>query len=209
MSFFGKIFSKIFPSANAAEVQAAPPAPAPAGAPAVAAPPPSIPLGDVPAILDAMPGAASLNWRTSIVDLLKLLGLDSSLAARKELANEILYSNGELFRVETKNNLACTKAAWTPNTQGHQVFGMGFSTDAAGGTTDSLFIAGGAGPGVGTTSQLARLDIGTFQPNNRGTLTGWPELTGTGNAELWGFFPQTGGTGARIAKLDKTNGAAL
>ncbi|RYF67871.1 MAG: DUF3597 domain-containing protein [Comamonadaceae bacterium] len=94
MSFFGKIFSKIFPSANAAEVVAAPPAAAP-GAPAVAAPPPSIPLGDVPAILDAMPGAAGLNWRTSIVDLLKLLGLDSSLAARKELASEILYSNGE------------------------------------------------------------------------------------------------------------------
>jgi hypothetical protein len=97
MSIFGKIFSKIFPSANAAEVQAAPaPAPEPtASAPAVPAPPPPIPLGDVPAILDAMPGAAGLNWRTSIVDLLKLLGLDSSLAARKELASEILYSNGE------------------------------------------------------------------------------------------------------------------
>ena len=91
MSFFGKIFSKIFPSANAAEVHAAPPAPAAAAAPA----PAPIPLGDVPAILDAMPGAAGLNWRTSIVDLLKLLGLDSSLAARKELASEILYSNGE------------------------------------------------------------------------------------------------------------------
>jgi len=95
MSFFGKIFSKIFPSANAAEVVAAPPAPAAANAPAAPAAPPPIPLGDVPAILDAMPGAAGLNWRTSIVDLLKLLGLDSSLAARKELANEILYSNGE------------------------------------------------------------------------------------------------------------------
>jgi hypothetical protein len=94
MSIFGKIFSKIFPSANAAEVVAAPPAAAP-GAPAVVAPPPAIPLGDVPAVLDAMPGAAGLNWRTSIVDLLKLLGLDSSLAARKELASEILYSNGE------------------------------------------------------------------------------------------------------------------
>jgi hypothetical protein len=82
MSFFGKIFSKIFPSANAAEVVAAPPAPAAANAPAAPAPPPPIPLGDVPAILDAMPGAAGLNWRTSIVDLLKLLGLDSSLAAR-------------------------------------------------------------------------------------------------------------------------------
>ncbi|QFZ82758.1 MULTISPECIES: DUF3597 domain-containing protein [Variovorax] len=94
MSIFGKIFSKIFPSANAAEVVAAPPAAAP-GAPAAVAPPAAIPLGDVPAVLDAMPGAAGLNWRTSIVDLLKLLGLDSSLAARKELASEILYSDGE------------------------------------------------------------------------------------------------------------------
>ncbi|OUL98058.1 DUF3597 domain-containing protein [Variovorax sp. JS1663] len=95
MSFFGKIFSKIFPSANAAEVVAAPPAPAPAGAPAVPAPPPSIPLGEVAPILDAMPGAASLNWRTSIVDLLKLLGLESGLAARKELANELIYTGND------------------------------------------------------------------------------------------------------------------
>ena len=33
-----------------------------------------------------------LNWRTSIVDLLKLLGLDSSLTARKELASELQYT---------------------------------------------------------------------------------------------------------------------
>lgn len=98
MSFFGKIFSKIFPSANAAEVVAAPPAPAApaaATAPAAPAPPPSIPLGDVTPILDAMPGAAALNWRTSIVDLLKLLGLDSSLSARKELANELIYTGSD------------------------------------------------------------------------------------------------------------------
>ena len=87
MGFFAKIFSKIFPSANAAEIVAAPPA---AAAGAAAAPAP-IPLGDVAPILDAMPGAGGLNWRTSIVDLLKLLGLDSSLAARKELAAELQY----------------------------------------------------------------------------------------------------------------------
>ncbi|NMM81333.1 hypothetical protein B2J86_10430 [Acidovorax sp. SRB_14] len=99
MGFFSKIFSKIFPSANAAEVVAAPPAPAPAaaGAPAPAAPaaPASIALGDVAPILDAMPGANALNWRTSIVDLLKLLGLDSSLAPRKELAGELHYSGSD------------------------------------------------------------------------------------------------------------------
>ncbi|MFV0455281.1 MAG: DUF3597 domain-containing protein [Pseudomonas sp.] len=46
---------------------------------------------DVPAKLDGMAAAHSqqLNWRTSIVDLLKLLGLDSSLEARKQLATEL------------------------------------------------------------------------------------------------------------------------
>lgn len=95
MGFFSNIFSKIFPSANAAEVVVAPPAPAAAGAPAAPAAPASIPLGDVAPILDAMPGAKGLNWRTSIVDLLKLLGLDSSLSARKELASELLYSGND------------------------------------------------------------------------------------------------------------------
>ena len=54
-------------------------------------PPPAIPLGDVAAVLDAMPGSKNLNWRTSIVDLMKLLGLDSSLEARKQLAAELSY----------------------------------------------------------------------------------------------------------------------
>ena len=46
---------------------------------------------DVAAQLDGMAASHSeqLNWRTSIVDLLKLLGLDSSLQARKELASEL------------------------------------------------------------------------------------------------------------------------
>lgn len=46
---------------------------------------------DVPAKLDGMAATfpETLNWRTSIVDLLKLLGLDSSLESRKELATEL------------------------------------------------------------------------------------------------------------------------
>lgn len=95
MSIFGSILSKIFPSAHAADATATAanptPAPAPSDAPAAAAPPPAIPLGDVAAVLDAMPGAKNLNWRTSIVDLMKLLGLDSSLDERKKLAAELSY----------------------------------------------------------------------------------------------------------------------
>ncbi len=96
MGFFSNIFSKIFPSANAAEVVvAAPPEAAAASAPAAPAAPSSIAMGDVAPILDAMPGANALNWRTSIVDLLKLLGLDSSMSARKELATELMYSGSD------------------------------------------------------------------------------------------------------------------
>lgn len=94
MGFFSNIFAKIFPSANAAEVVVAPPpaAPSAAGTPAAPAAPASIPMGDVAPILDAMPGAKGLNWRTSIVDLLKTLDMDSSLESRKALADELGYT---------------------------------------------------------------------------------------------------------------------
>ncbi len=44
---------------------------------------------DVAARLEALPGASNLNWRTSIVDLMKLIGVDSSYANRKQLAEEL------------------------------------------------------------------------------------------------------------------------
>ena len=62
---------------------------APAAAPAPAAP---VEV-DVEAILDAKAAALphKLNWKVSIVDLMKLLDMDSSLTARKELAAELGY----------------------------------------------------------------------------------------------------------------------
>lgn len=52
------------------------------------------PSVDVDAILTGLQSKSNerLNWRTSIVDLLKLLGLDSSMTARKELAKELNYT---------------------------------------------------------------------------------------------------------------------
>lgn len=49
---------------------------------------------DVAEVLDGMSGHAGqkLDWRHSIVDLMKLLGMDSSLSARKELAHELHYT---------------------------------------------------------------------------------------------------------------------
>jgi hypothetical protein len=108
MSIFGSIMSKIFhhPKAKAAPAQAqaqaqapATPQPAPQAAPAQPARPAPQPAAavveqvDVAAVLDVMAQdhAEKLDWRRSIVDLMKLLSLDSSLAARKELAGELGY----------------------------------------------------------------------------------------------------------------------
>ncbi len=111
MSFFGSIVDKIVhyaSSAFAPGAKAATPAPtgdtvaatdavpAPSAtaegaagvSPAAAAPLQSVDVGAVLAALDAQKGGG-LNWQSSIVDLLKLLDLDSSLAARKTLANEL------------------------------------------------------------------------------------------------------------------------
>jgi len=93
MSIFSSTLAKILPSAAAATAQqpAAPAADTSAPAAGETAPPAAITLVDVEALLDSMPGASNLNWRTSIVDLMKLLGLDSSLETRKQLAQELSY----------------------------------------------------------------------------------------------------------------------
>jgi hypothetical protein len=97
MSIFTNILHKIFHTQTAqaaptATAQAAPtasaaPTPAPAAAPAAA------PV-DVEAILTDLSAQnpQPLNWRNSIVDLLKLLNLDSGPTARKELAHELHFS---------------------------------------------------------------------------------------------------------------------
>jgi hypothetical protein len=100
MGMFADIIAKIFPSSHpavaAAQTQPAPAAPASPQTPA-AAPPPTAAVQpvDVEAVISAMPGASSLNWKTSIVDLLKVLGLDSSLDARKRLATELGYTGSQ------------------------------------------------------------------------------------------------------------------
>ena len=89
------IFSSIKDAIFGKKAQAAPAA-APAAAPVEAAPAAPTPISDVDveAILSAEAAKAgqTLNWRSSIVDLMKLLGIDSSLANRKELAQELGYT---------------------------------------------------------------------------------------------------------------------
>ena len=113
MSIFGSIMSKIFgtssasavPGAAAAAPGTAAAAPGATGAARgttaattleTAAAPATAPMSqvDVEAVLTKMAGQTKekLDWRKSIVDLMKLLKLDSGLGARKELAKELGYT---------------------------------------------------------------------------------------------------------------------
>lgn len=101
MGLFNNLMSKIFghesstASAPTTQTQSTSGAPqqaqAPAAPAATVAPPPAV---DVTAILNdlAKKNPEKLDWKRSIVDLMKLVGIDSSFAARKQLAAELHYS---------------------------------------------------------------------------------------------------------------------
>lgn len=100
MSIFGSIVSAIFGSAHAAGAT-------PAAKPSAASPPPAgsalapslvaakpMSMAEVEAMIEKIAGQQNekYNWKQSIVDLMKLLKLDSGLPARKQLAGELGYT---------------------------------------------------------------------------------------------------------------------
>jgi Domain of unknown function (DUF3597) len=114
MGLFSNLMSKIFSHAPATApaatsvpapatgpggqpTAAAQPPPAPAATAAPGAPKPPMPVVDVAAILDglAAKNPEKLDWKRSIVDLMKLVGMDSSLSSRKELATDLHYTGDQ------------------------------------------------------------------------------------------------------------------
>ena len=95
MGIFSSIKNAIFGKDEDTKAPPRPTGQTRAAAPKTAAPktaqPKPVPMQevDVEKRLDAMPDADKLNWRTSIVDLMKLIGVDASYENRKELATEL------------------------------------------------------------------------------------------------------------------------
>jgi hypothetical protein len=117
MSVLGTIMSKVFghstgaastPAATTSSSSAttggnaAPPKPAPTTSAGPSAP--AMPAVDVETVLSGMDAKSSqkLDWRHSIVDLMKLLGIDSSMVNRRALASELGYT-GDLNDSATMN----------------------------------------------------------------------------------------------------------
>jgi hypothetical protein len=127
--------------------------------------------------------------------------------------NAIAYigdNNGGLFTVDTAHvTSSCKKTSFkSPNGK----YGMGFSTDVAGGTTDTLYIDYNESmPGAGDSAGLAKVDLAAMTATAIGMFSGAQsghdcELTGTGDAKLYGFFFQQTST---VNAINKSSAAIL
>lgn len=118
------------------------------------------------------------------------------------------YGDGSLYRVDT-SNARCQSTTFVINPDLTQ-FGMGFVFDPNTGK-DTLYVAG-SGHFGGISSQLGTIDFPSL------TLTpgpfldvGTPEITGTGDGQLWGFFPASSSASGNTAlvQLDPATGEVL
>ena len=128
-----------------------------------------------------------------------------SMSVDRSATAWVLYSDGHIFRVDIAT-LGCQATSYVPDAT-LKLFGMGFVSNSAGSQDETLFIAGGPKPGSGPTSEMATLQVPALVLSKLGTITGSPELTGTGDAKLWGFFPDL--TPPKVAQIDKGDGSDL
>jgi hypothetical protein len=130
----------------------------------------------------------------------------------------VLYSSGEIFLVDTAD-ASCQPTGYVNGSGGFELFGMSFVSDAAGSTAETLYLAGGDSSLYGTfangASDLGKMNPSTFATSDLGPITAEsgqrvPDLTGTGNGDLWAYFPASGlfAKGA-VAQLDKATRARL
>ncbi|MFO0587153.1 MAG: hypothetical protein U0441_06435 [Polyangiaceae bacterium] len=119
----------------------------------------------------------------------------------------VLFQDGQIYHVDTKT-LACTPTSFLACQSNFCTFGMGFVADAPGSDQETLYVSGvyNLSPGQG----LAKIDASTLQLvpiKDYDTLAGkGAELTGTGDARLFGYFQDTP---IHLAEIDKTSAHIL
>jgi hypothetical protein len=137
----------------------------------------------------------------------------NSMAVDRHGTAYVNYASGKIFTVDTKT-LACTDTGFQPGQSGFSPnLSMGFSADAPGSTEETLFVSDNTGDDTQdpTGKGLARLDLTKSPPQlvpigvfTGAVMGGRCELTGTGDAKLYGFFTTLP---AHLAAIDKATGA--
>jgi hypothetical protein len=137
----------------------------------------------------------------------------NSMAVDRSGTAYVNYANGNIFKVNT-TTLACVDTGFVPGQSGFSPnLSMGFSSDSPGSSQDTLYVSDNTGDDTQLPNGkgLAKIDVGQSPPMliPIGTYTGDVmggrcELTGTGDAKLFGFFTTDP---AHLAQIDKTTAA--
>lgn len=133
----------------------------------------------------------------------------NSMAVDQNAVAWVAYQDGNLFKVDTTTG-ECQATSFVPSQHGLTVFGMGFVFDPSTGI-DTLFIAGG-GSTSSRRSTLATVSFPGLVVSPVGTVeAGFPEMSGTGDGQLWGFIPANASSSytAALVKLSPRSGATL
>jgi hypothetical protein len=131
----------------------------------------------------------------------------NSMAVDRDAVAWINYQDGSLWKVDTKKTpTVCQASGYTPGQQGVQLFGMGFTAKSAGSNDETLFVCDLAGGG------LFFLDLSAMSLNRLGPFQGAIanracELTGTGDARLFGLFAGSPLGDAGAAAVDQIDAA--
>jgi hypothetical protein len=125
-----------------------------------------------------------------------------SMAVDRKGIAWILFEDGHIYHVDVKT-ADCNQSAYAPGQLGYLTFGMGFVSNGVGSIDETLYVADYLGKG------LAKIDTATMTLSAVGPwdkLTGAAELTGTGDARLFGFYNDLP---IIVAEIDKSNGKIL
>jgi hypothetical protein len=134
----------------------------------------------------------------------------NSMAVDQNAVAWVAYNDGNLCRVDTSTGSCQATSFKSTNKTDIQKFGMGFVFDPSTGR-DTLYIAGNADL-VGSQSTLATVSFPELLVAPIGTVSaGMPEMTGTGDGQLWGFAPSQASSVkiATLFRIDPNSGRTL
>lgn len=130
----------------------------------------------------------------------------NSMAVSRDATAYVNMSDGSLFVVSTQN-AACSSTSYQLGQSGRRIRGMGFSSDTNGGTSETLYTCT-ANDMAGTGGGLAKISLPGYKLSligdySNGLAGNECELTGTGDARLFGFYATL--MPPKLAEINKTN----
>lgn len=131
-----------------------------------------------------------------------------SMAVDRKARAWVLYDDGTIYLVNPQD-ASCMPSTYQSGQQGFKAFGMGFVSDTAGSSSETLYVGN-------NQSNRGSLGLATINPatlvltkfaNFPANVTSSPEMTGTGASQLFGYFPSNTAGQHMIVQINRQTGA--